>query len=184
VEGTILWVVLPLLAIGIAMFLFTLWRRIHTQSVPYASGHLGSVGGGWHRTIGGRWYRKVELEEGEDVLCEAHAGWKVANPFRGGQGKLYLTTKRLIWVTARFWANFPVLQPSFPRRPIVVVPVEDILGVDLRESWARADWYYLVIETRQGAHWFFLGPALDHDVLNEKFRYTIEKLRGLHETAG
>ncbi len=132
------------------------------------------------KSVGDRWYRNVQLGVQEDVLYEVHAMWRVANPLRLGWGKLYLTNKRLIWTRQR-WT------PQMPRRPIVVVPIEDISGTEVRRSWFRPDYDYLLLQTWQDTYWFFFQPSLpwkSQEPEIEEFCNTLQKVRSLHETRG
>jgi hypothetical protein len=128
------------------------------------------------KAAGGRWYRPIQLDEGEDLLYEAHAIWKNATWLGSGQGKLYLTTKRLIW--ARHRISLPL-----PRQPILVIPVGGIFSVEAR---SRMLGDYAQLGTRQGTYQFRFQawPWESRRETMEAFCDMVEKLRGSHETRG
>jgi len=128
------------------------------------------------RTVGGGWHSIVELQNEERVLYEADAGWWNASWLRSGHGKLYVTNQGLIWARDRL-----TMWP-FPRQPILVIPLRDILGTQVKTPLFGSR-FSLLVQTRERTYRFvFLPVSLEEDI--EECRDMIEKARGSHETRG
>jgi hypothetical protein len=101
-----------------------------------------------------RWLKsKVELGPGEAVLERGHFWYRI-QWWQWTQGRLYLTTDRLIWIRH----TLPL--PIGPR--LVEVALGDIKKCEKRRpppvSWGRA----LLVETADGqTHWFSPLPLVE-----------------------
>jgi hypothetical protein len=101
-----------------------------------------------------RWLRsKVELGPEETVVDRGYF-WHRGSWWQWAQGRLYLTTERLIWL------RNAITMPVGP--PLVELAVGDITRCEKRRpppiSWGKA----LIVETGDGdTHWFSPLPLVE-----------------------
>jgi hypothetical protein len=115
-----------------------------------------------------RWLKsKVELAPDEAVLDRGYF-WYRAKWWQWAQGRLYLTSKRLVWIRA------PLNLPLGPR--LIELALGEIRGCEKRRpapwSWGKA----LFLETADGHQYWFspLQWVEDNDAWNEAISSAVE----------
>jgi hypothetical protein len=132
--------------------------------------------------VGGVTTRRMPLQPGEMLLKEASGGCALLKPRRRvyWDGKLYLTSRRVIWM--RYRLAFPL-----PRTSTVEIPLQRIKSVDfVRGSLMKLPG--IIIETRENDYQFGLyGPLgyipIGSGKTNREFFAAIQQARTSHGSA-